>query len=131
VVFAQDEARRLDHDYIGTEHVLLGLMREQDGVAARTLADVGLTLDEARRRVETVVGRGHAPPMGDIPFTPHAKKALEYSLRASFELGDKHIGTEHLLLGLIGSGEGMAARLIADAAGDLDTVRRDVQERLS
>lgn len=132
VVMAQDEARRLDHNYIGTEHVLLALLREEDSAAAQALADVGLTLEVARRRVEGVVSRGHAPPRSRIPFTPHAKKALECSLRASLELGDRHIDTAHLLLGLLNCGEGMAARLVADAAGgDVDVVRRKLRDRIS
>lgn len=132
VVFAQDEARRLDHNYIGTEHLLLALLREEEGVAAQALADVGLTLDIARVRVESVVGRGHAPIATPIPFTPHAKKALECSLRASTELGDRHIDTPHLLLGLLTCGAGMAARLVADAAGgDADAVRRRVADGIS
>jgi ATP-dependent Clp protease ATP-binding subunit ClpC len=132
VILAQDEARRLDHNYIGTEHLLLALLREEESAAAQALADVGLTLAVARRSVEGVVGRGHAPPLSRIPFTPHAKKALECSLRASLELGDRHIDTAHLLLGLLNCGEGMAARMVADAAGgDVDVVRRKLRERIS
>lgn len=126
VVKAQEEARRLNHAYIGTEHLLLGLLREPDEIAARALASVGLTLDEARRRVEDVVGRGQNPPEGHVPFSPGAKKAIESALREGLVLRHKHIGTEHILLGLVAQHEDVAARIMVDVAGDLGRVRRAV-----
>jgi hypothetical protein len=112
VVLAQEEAMRLDHNYIGTEHLLLGLLREEQGVAAVALAAVGVELEAVRVRLEEAVGRGTEPQSGHIPFTPRAKKVLELSLREALQLGHNYIGTEHILLGLIREGNGLAAELI-------------------
>src|SRR5438132_5045188 len=100
-LLAQEEARLLNHNYIGTEHVLLGLLREEEGVAARALVSLGISLDEVRLRVEEIIGRGQDPPSGHVPFTPRSKKVLELSLREALTLGHNYIGTEHILLGLI------------------------------
>ncbi len=108
VVLAQDEARRLDHNYIGTEHLLLGLIREGEGVAAKALESLGISLDSVRQQVEQIIGQGQQAPSGHIPFTPRAKKVLELSLRESQQLGHNYIGTEHILLGLIREGDGVA-----------------------
>src|SRR6266446_1957768 len=110
VVLAQEEARRLDHNYIGTEHLLIGLLLEGRGAAAKALASVDITLDAARREVEILIGRGDKPPSGHIPFTPPAKKCLELSLRESLQLGQNHISTGHLLLALISQGDGAAVQ---------------------
>jgi hypothetical protein len=112
VVLAQEEAMRFDHNYIGTEHLLLGLLREEQGVAAVALAAVGVELEAVRVRLEEAVGRGTDPQSGHIPFTPRAKKVLELSLREALQLGHNYIGTEHILLGLIREGKGLAAELI-------------------
>jgi ATP-dependent Clp protease ATP-binding subunit ClpC len=109
VVLAQEEARRLDHNWIGTEHILLGLIREGEGVAARALESIGVSLDVVRQKVEEIIGRGQQAPSGHIPFTPRAKKVLELSLREALQLGDNYIGTEHILLGLVREGDGVAA----------------------
>jgi hypothetical protein len=126
VVLAQDEARRLDHDYIGTEHVLLGLIREGDGVAARALTSVGISLAAARQQVEEIIGRGQQAPSGRIPFTPRAKKVLELSLRESLQLGHTYISTEHILLGLIREGDGAAAQVLVTLGADLNRLRQHV-----
>jgi len=126
VVLAQEEARRLDHGYIGTEHVLLGLLREDKGMAARALADVGISLAAVREQVFETVGPGDRVPSGHIPFTPRAKKVLELSLRESLQLGADYIGTEHLLLGLVREGEGVAAQMLIRFGGGLDAVRAAV-----
>ena len=123
IVLAQEEARELNHNYIGTEHILLGLCHEGGGVAVRVLEAQGVRLAAVRERVEEIVGRGQAGPSGHIPFTPRAKKVLELSLRESQELGHEYIGTEHLLLGLIREGQGVAARVLADLGQDLDLTR--------
>src|SRR5579862_7862382 len=112
VVLAQDEARRLQHDYIGTEHLLLGLLREPEGVAARVLGTLGVTLDDARADVARIIGSGDEATPGQIPFTPRAKKVLELSLREALALDHNSIGTEHLLLGLLREHEGVAARIL-------------------
>src|SRR6266550_5935668 len=112
VVLAQEEARRLDHNYIGTEHILLGLIRESDGHAARALESLGISLDAVRQQVEEIIGRGQEAPSGHVPFTKRAKKALELSLRESLELGHNYIGTEHILLGLLREGDGVAAEVL-------------------
>jgi ATP-dependent Clp protease ATP-binding subunit ClpA len=112
VVLAQDEARLLKHNYIGTEHLLLGLLREEEGLAARVLESLDVTLEEAREQVLRVVGRGNEVTSGQIPFTPRAKKVLELGLRESQSLGHTYIGTEHILLGLVREGEGVAARIL-------------------
>jgi ATP-dependent Clp protease ATP-binding subunit ClpC len=130
VVLAQDEARRLNHDYIGTEHILLGLVQEGEGVAAQALESLGIGLDAVRHQVEEVVGRGKEPPGGHIPFTPRAKKVLELSLREALQLGHDYIGTEHILLGLIREGEGVAAQVLANLGADLNLVRQQVIQLL-
>ena len=113
VVLAAEESRLLNHNYIGTEHLLLGLLRDDDGAAARTLTSFGITLDWARAQVEEMIGQGASSPAGHIPFTPRAKKVLELSLREALRLGDNYIGTEHLLLGLIREGAGVANQIMA------------------
>src|SRR5579859_1598409 len=112
IVLAQDEARLLDHNYIGTEHLLLGLIHEGEGVAAAALRELGVSLDAVRQKVEEIIGRGQQAPAGHIPFTPRAKKVLELSLRESNQLGHGYIGTEHILLGLLREGEGVAAQVL-------------------
>jgi ATP-dependent Clp protease ATP-binding subunit ClpA len=126
VVLAQEEARLLNHDYIGTEHILLGLIHEGDGVAATTLESLGIKLDSVRSQIEEIVGHGKSPPTGHIPFTPRAKRVLELSLRESLELGHRYIGTEHILLGLIREGDGVAAQVLHKLGADLDRVREQV-----
>ena len=126
IVLAQDEARRFNHNYIGTEHLLLGLLAEPEGVARRALLAVGVTLDDARTRVQTAVGRGKRPPSGHIPFTPSAKKVLELALREALSLHHDYIGTEHLLLGLIREREGLGARLLIESGIDLLSLRMKV-----
>jgi ATP-dependent Clp protease ATP-binding subunit ClpC len=126
VVIAQEEARRLDHNYIGTEHLLLGLIREGQGVASRALTAMDISLDEARREVEGVIGRGDQAQSGHIPFTPRAKKVLELSLREAQHLGHNYIGTEHILLGLVREGEGVAAQVLVKLGADLNRVRQQV-----
>jgi ATP-dependent Clp protease ATP-binding subunit ClpC len=126
VVLAQDEARSLNHDYIGTEHLLLGLIHEGEGVAAKALESLGISLDGVRRQVEEIIGRGQQAPSGHIPFTPRAKKVLELSLRESLQLGHNYIGTEHILLGLIREGKGVAAQVLVKLGADLNRVRQQV-----
>ena len=130
VVLAQDEARMLNHAHIGTEHLLLGLVHEGQGVAARALEALGISLEAVRREVEETIGRGEQAPGGHIPFTPQAKKVLELSLRESTQLGHQYIGTEHILLGLLHEGEGVAARVLVKMGTDLDRVRQKVIELL-
>jgi len=131
VVFAQEEARMLNQNYIGTEHLLLGLIREEEGVAARALQSLGISLYDVRAQVEEIIGRGTSAPVGHIPFTPRAKKVLELSLREALQLGHNYIGTEHILLGLIREGEGVAARVLYNLGADLDRVRNQVIQLLS
>jgi ATP-dependent Clp protease ATP-binding subunit ClpC len=131
VVLAQEEARMLQHNYIGTEHILLGLVRERDGVAAKALASLNIGLDAVRREVEEIIGQGQAAPTGHIPFTPRAKKVLELSLREALQLGHNYIGTEHILLGLIREGEGVAAQVLQKLGADLNRVRQTVIQLLS
>jgi ATP-dependent Clp protease ATP-binding subunit ClpC len=127
VVLAQEEARMLNHNYIGTEHILLGLIHDSRGLAARALGSAGVSLEPARRQVEEIVGRGkEAPASGPIPFTPRAKKVLELSLREALQLGHNYIGTEHILLGLIREGEGVAAKVIVNLGANLKDVRHQV-----
>jgi ATP-dependent Clp protease ATP-binding subunit ClpC len=126
VVLAQEEARLLNHNYIGTEHILLGLVREGEGVAALTLTSMGIRLDAVRGQVEKIIGQGQAAPAGHIPFTPRAKKVLELSLREALQLGHNYIGTEHILLGLVREGEGVAAQVLQQLGADLDRVRQAV-----
>jgi len=130
VVFAQEEARRLRHNYIGTEHLLLGLLREDEGVAARALSSLNVTLDEVREQVESIVGHGEDVPGGQAPFTPRSKKVLELALRESMQLGHNYIGTEHILLGLVRESEGVAARVLSNLDVDPDKVRREVVRML-
>src|SRR6266566_4872945 len=129
VVLAQEEARRLKHNYIGTEHVLLGLLGEPDGLAYRALEGVGMSLEAARHEVTAIVGTGTASVSGHIPFTPRAKKTLELSLREALQLHHNYIGTEHILLGLIGEGEGVAAEVLKQHA-DLTAIRVAVLDLL-
>jgi ATP-dependent Clp protease ATP-binding subunit ClpC len=130
VVLAQEEARLLQHSYIGTEHILLGLVHEGDGVAARALGSLGITLTDVRGDVERIIGKGKKALGGHIPFTPRAKKSLELALREALALNHNHIGTEHILLGLIREGDGVAARILLDRAGELSLVRQRVLELL-
>ena len=123
VVLAQEEARMLNHNYIGTEHILLGLLREGEGVAAKALESLGISLDAVRQQVEEIIGQGQQAPSGHIPFTPRAKKVLELSLRESLQLGHNYIGTEHILLGLIREGDGVAAQVLVKLGADLNRVR--------
>jgi ATP-dependent Clp protease ATP-binding subunit ClpC len=131
VVLAQEEARMLNHNYIGTEHILLGLVRERDGIAAKALASLNIRLDAVRGEVEDIIGQGQAPTTGHIPFTPRAKKVLELSLREALQLGHNYIGTEHILLGLIREGEGVAAQVLQKLGAGLDRVRQTVIQILS
>jgi ATP-dependent Clp protease ATP-binding subunit ClpA len=130
VVLAQEESRMLNHNYIGTEHILLGLISEGDGVAARVIKTMGISLEAVRSQVEDVIGQGSAAPTGHIPFTPRAKKVLELSLREALQLGHNYIGTEHLLLGLVREGEGVAAQVLQNLGAELDRLRRQVIETL-
>ena len=131
VVLAQEESRMLSHNFIGTEHILLGLIHEGQGVAALTLESLGISLEAVRRQVEQIIGQGQATPTGHIPFTPRAKKVLELSLRESLQLGANYIGTEHILLGLIREGEGVAAQVLQTLGADLSRVRQAVIQQLS
>jgi hypothetical protein len=130
VVLAQEEARRLEHNHIGTEHILLGLIREGEGVAANALKSLGISLDPVRQQVEEIIGRGQEAPQGHVPFTPRAKKVLELSLRESKQLGHNYIGTEHILLGLIREGDGVAAQVLVRLGADLNRVRQQVIQLL-
>src|ERR671922_2435331 len=131
VVLAQEEARLLNHNYIGTEHLLLGLIHEGEGLAAKALESLGVTLDQVRSQVEDMIGVGTATPQGHIPFTPRAKKVLELSLREALQLGHNYIGTEHILLGLLREGEGVAAQVLVRLGADLSLVRQQVIEVLA
>jgi len=131
VVLAQDESRRLNHDYIGTEHILLGLIAEGGGVAARALESLGISLESLRQRVEETVGRGEREPSGHIPFTPRAKTVLERSLTASRQLGHRYIGTEHILLGLLDEADGIAGQVLLSAGAYPDKVRQQVVRLLA
>jgi ATP-dependent Clp protease ATP-binding subunit ClpA len=128
VVFAQQEARELNHSHIGTEHLLLGLMRDAEGVAAQALRGLEIRQDVVREQVTEIIGRGERPPSGHIPFTPRAKKVLELSLRESRQLNHTYIGTEHILLGLVGEGEGVAAQVLVKLGASLSRVRDKVIE---
>ena len=123
IVLAQEEARTLQHNYIGTEHLLLGLIREGEGVAAKALASKGVTLDDTRKQVEEMIGKGNASPNGHIPFTPHARQVLELSLREALQLGHSYIGTEHILLGLIHEGEGVGTQVLIKMDVNLGELR--------
>src|SRR5918998_474004 len=131
VVLAQEEARMLNHNYIGTEHILLGLIHEGEGVAAKALESLGISLEGVRQQVEEIIGQGQQAPSGHIPFTPRAKKVLELSLREALQLGHNYIGTEHILLGLIREGEGVAAQVLVKLGADLNRVRQQVLQLLS
>ncbi len=130
VVGAQDEARALRHDYIGTEHILLGLISEGEGVAAKALESLDISLETVRQQVQEMIGRGDRAPSGHIPFTPRAKKVLELSLREALQLGHNYIGTEHILLGLIREGQGVAAQVLVRLGADLASVRLQVTQLL-
>ena len=131
VVLAQEEARMLNHNYIGTEHILLGLIHEGEGVAAKALESLGISLEAVRQQVEEIIGQGQQAPSGHIPFTPRAKKVLELSLREALQLGHNYIGTEHILLGLIREGEGVAAQVLVKLGADLNKVRQQVIQLLN
>src|SRR6201747_695657 len=131
VVLAQEEARMLSHNYIGTEHILLGLIHEGDGIAAKALESLGVSLEAVRAQVEEIIGQGQQAPSGHIPFTPRAKKVLELSLREALQLGHNYIGTEHILLGLTREGEGVAAQVLVKLGADLNRVRQQVIQVLS
>ena len=129
VVLAQEEARRLNHNYIGTEHILLGLLGEADGLAHRVLAGLGMSLEDTRREVTAIIGPGHEAPSGHIPFTPRAKKTLELALREALQLQHNYIGTEHILLGLIREGDGVAVQVMREHA-DVAAIRAAVLDQL-
>jgi ATP-dependent Clp protease ATP-binding subunit ClpC len=132
VVLAQDEARALRHNYIGTEHILLGLLREEEGLAARVLESLDITVEEVRAQVARIIGPGDEPIVsGQIPFTPRAKKVLELSLREALSLKHNHIGTEHILLGLVRENEGVAARILLDFDADAEKIRNEIMRVLS
>ena len=131
IVLAQDEARSLKHNYLGTEHILLGLIREGEGVAAKALDALGVTLDEVRAQVVEIIGEGQESPQGHIPFTPRAKKVIEYAMREGLQLGHSYIGTEHLLLGLTREPEGVAAQVLGKLGAEMDRVRTQVNQLIS
>ena len=131
VVMAQEEARKMNHKYIGTEHLLLGLLAEGEGVAAKSLGSLGIDLNSTRETVIETVGVGQQAPTGHIPFTPRAKKVLELALREALQLGHNYIGTEHILLGLIREGEGVAAQVLGQAEAGLQKIRQTVLTELS
>jgi ATP-dependent Clp protease ATP-binding subunit ClpC len=131
VVLAQDEARALKHNYIGTEHILLGLLREEEGLAARVLESLDITVEEVRAQVARIVGQGDEVTSGQIPFTPRAKKVLELALREALSLGHNYIGTEHILLGLVRENEGVAARILLDFDADAEKIRNEIIRMLS
>jgi hypothetical protein len=126
VVLAQEEARTLKHNYIGTEHILLGLLREEEGLAARVLESLEITVERVRAQVVRIVGSGEEVTSGQIPFTPRAKKVLELALREALSLGHNYIGTEHILLGLVRENEGVAARILLDFGADPEAIRTEV-----
>jgi prophage maintenance system killer protein len=131
MVLTQYEARRLNHDHIGTEHLLLGLIREGDGIAARALTGLGISLQAMRAQIEEIIGRAASGPTGHLPFTPRAKKVIELSMREALQLGHKYIGTEHLLLGLVREGEGVAAQVLIKVGADHARVRGEVLRLLA
>jgi ATP-dependent Clp protease ATP-binding subunit ClpA len=131
VVLAQDEARLLNHNHIGTEHILLGLIREGQGVAAEALESLGISLDAVRQQVEEIIGQGQEPPSGHIPFTARAKKVLELSLRESLQLGHNHIGPEHILLGLVRQGDAVGTQILVRLGADLNRVRHQVVQLIA
>jgi ATP-dependent Clp protease ATP-binding subunit ClpC len=130
VVQAQEEARMLSHNYIDTEHILLGLIHERDGVAAQALESLGISLDLVRQQIEEIIGRGQQAPPEHIPFTPRSKKVLELSLREALQLNHDYIGTEHILLGLIREGDGVGAQVLVKLGADLNRVRQQVIQLL-
>jgi ATP-dependent Clp protease ATP-binding subunit ClpC len=130
IVLAQEEARRLNHEHVGTEHLLLGLMEEDEGLAARTLTTLGIRPDAVRARVREIVPPNESSPRGRLQFTPRAKRVLELSLREALALRHNHIGTEHILLGLVGEREGVAAQVLAQLGADTDRVRQAVVHNL-
>ena len=127
VVLAQEEARLLNHNYIGTEHILLGLIHEGEGVAAKALESLGISLEAVREQVEEIIGQGGSSPSGHIPFTPRAKKVLELSLREALQLGHNYIGTEHLLLGILRDGGGKAISILNSIEIDLNELRKKIE----
>ena len=131
LVLAQEEARLLNHNFIGTEHILLGLIHEGEGVAAKALESLGISLEAVREKVEETIGMAGSAPTGSPPFTPRAKKVLELSLREALQLGHNYIGTEHMLLGLVREGEGVAAQVLVSLGADLARVRQQVIQLLS
>jgi ATP-dependent Clp protease ATP-binding subunit ClpC len=131
VVLAQEEARLLNHNYLGTEHLLLGLIHEGEGVAAMALESLGISPEAARAQLEEIIGQGQSAPIGHIPFTPRAKKVFELSLREALQLGHNYIGTEHILLGLLREGEGVAAQVLVKLGADLSRVRQQVIQLLA
>jgi len=131
VVLAQEEARMFHHNYIGTEHLLLGLTRADEGIAARALKNLGISVEDVRQDVEKVIGRGEQVPSGHIPFTPRAKNVLELSLREALQLGHSYVATEHILLGLVREGEGAAAQVLISLGGNLNRVRQQVIHELA
>src|SRR3974377_2055706 len=131
VVLAQEEARTLKHNYIGTEHILLGLLREEEGLAARVLESLDITVEEVRAQVARIVGQGDEVTTGQIPFTPRAKKVLELALREALSLGHNYSGTEHILLGLVRENEGVAARILLDFDADAEKIRTKILRMLS
>ena len=131
VVLAQEEARALKHNYIGTEHILLGLLREEEGLAARVLQSLDITVEGVRAQVVRIVGAGEEATSGQIPFTPRAKKVLELALREALSLGHDYIGTEHILLGLGREGDGVAVRILHDCGAEAETIRNEVIRMLS
>jgi ATP-dependent Clp protease ATP-binding subunit ClpC len=131
VVLAQDESRAFKHNYIGTDHILLGLLREEEGLAARVLESLDITVEEVRAQVVRVVGEGDEVTTGQIPFTPRAKKVLELSLKEGLSLGHNYIGTEHILLGIVRENEGVAARILLDFDADAEKVRNEMIRMLS
>ena len=130
VVLAQDEARALKHNYIGTEHLLLGLLREDEGIAARVLESFDVTVEEVRAQIARIVGQGDEVETGMIPFTPRAKKVLDLSLREALSLGHKYIGTEHILLGIVRENEGVASQILLDFGADAHTIRNELVRML-
>ena len=128
LVLSQDEARGLNHNFIGTEHLLLGVIREEDGLAAKALTSLGISLDAVRKEVKETIGPAASGYEGSPPFTPRAKKVLELSLREALQLGHNYIGTEHILLGLVREGEGVGAQVLAGFGGGLARVRQSVLE---
>jgi ATP-dependent Clp protease ATP-binding subunit ClpC len=131
IVLAQEEARMLKHNYLGTEHILLGLIHDGEGAAAKALHSMGISLEAVRHQVEEIIGQGQQAPGPHIPFTPRAKKVLELSSREAKRLGHEHIGTGHLLLGLIREGKGVAAQALVQLGADMPTVRQQVIQQLS